>query len=131
MRREHFIKNMNGVLFYKDIPLFSFEIKDRQLISFQDLSNGEMWPYELRDIGVSYVAINNFFRRRVVADYAMWLREYLDALYLDHYDFEEIVKRMNGNNNVDFYWVKFDGIGAKQFSDIISQEYPIYKEGTI
>lgn len=75
--------------------------------------------------------MNDFFRRRVVQDYAMFIHEYLSGMGLDCYDFEELVKRNNGSNHLDSYWVKFDGIGASCYNDIWEQSYPIYKEGTI
>lgn len=46
-------------------------------------------PCEPRVNGMSYVSLNSFFRRRVVPDYAQDIREYLDAIGLAHYDFEE------------------------------------------
>lgn len=131
MQREHFIRNLKGTMYYQDTPIVEFEIKNRELVQFEDLSNGKYWFAELGLWGETYVAFNEFFKRRVVQDYAMYLREYLDACGLESYDFEEIVKRNNGSNHLDMFWVKFENIGAKCFNDIWQQEYPIYKEGTV
>lgn len=126
MEREYFIRNMEGTLYWRDMPLFEFVIRNRELVSYKDLSDGKMWPAEPKTFGMSYRSINEFFRRRVIDDHAMWLTDYLEALGLDHYDFEEIVKRNNGNNHLDDFWVKFDDLGAKTFKDIYEQQYPIY-----
>lgn len=126
MEREYFIQNMEGTLYWKDTPLFDFHIRNRELVSYRDLSNGQMWPAEPKTYGMSYRSINDFFRRRVVEDHAMFLMDYLDAMGLDHYDYEEMIKRNNGSNHLDNFWVKFEGLGAKNFDDICNQHYPIY-----
>lgn len=131
MHREHFINNLKGRMYYKETPIFDFEIKNRELVSYTDLSNQRFWPCEPKMNGMSYAALNNFFRRRVVQDYAMWVDEYVHAMGLSEYNFEELVKRNNGNNMIDFFWIKFEGIGAKCWADVWKQEYPIYTEGTI
>ena len=33
-------------------------------------------------------------------------------------DFDEYIRKNNGNNNLDNYWVKFPNFGAKCFRDI-------------
>lgn len=34
-------------------------------------------------------------------------------------------------NMVDLWWVKFDGIGAKNWKEVQTQKYPIYSEGVL
>lgn len=127
MSKEYFINNLKGTMYCQDLALFEFEIKDRELVSYQDLSRQKWWPMEAKVYGMSYRSLNDFFRRRVVQDYAMWLQDYLKGMGLSGYDFEELVKRNNGSNHLDEYWVKFDRIGAKCYNDIWTQKYPIYK----
>ena len=121
MSREYFIKNMKGILHYQNMPLLDFEIKNRELVKGVDLSGQRYWPPEIKVWGLSYVHLNDFFSRRVVPDNQMLL----------HDNFEEMIKRRNGANGVDDYWVKFDGIGASTFEEIGTQKYPIYTQGTI
>lgn len=111
--------------------MFEFEIKNRELVSYRDLSNQKWWPLEPKVYGMSYRSLNEFFQRRVVQDYAMWLHDYLEGMGLPGYDFEELVKRNNGSNHLDEYWIKFDSIGAQCYDDIWTQKYPIYSTGTI
>lgn len=125
MEREYFIWNLEGTLYYKDMPLFEFKIKNRELVYWKDLSNKEMWPLEPKVYDMSYRTLNDFFRRRVVQDNAMLLKEYLEDMGLDYYDFEELIKKNNGSTH-DFYWVKFKDMGAKNFDEICNQHYPIY-----
>lgn len=127
MEREYFIKNLEGVMYYQDTPLFEFKIENRELVHYKDISRLKYYPCEPRMNGVSYTSINNFFRRRVVPDYAQDIRDYLTAIGLDTYDFEELIKRNNGYNHLDFFWVKFKNIGAQSWHDICTQTYPIYK----
>lgn len=81
--------------------------------------------------GLSYVHLNDFFSRRVIPDNQMLLHDYLQAMKLESYNFEEMIKRRNGTNGIDDYWVKFEGIGAGTFEEIGTQKYPIYTESTI
>lgn len=123
-REQMFIKNMEGTLYWQDEPLIAFKIKNRRLESYQLLQK-EHLPVEMDVWGISYYNFNEFFKRRVVEDGAMLLSDYLDALKLDHYDFEQIVKRNNGSNHLDFYWVKFpNGVGVQKFDDIWNMAEP-------
>ena len=131
MSREYFIKNMKGILHYQNMPLLDFEIKNRELVKGVDLSGQRYWPPEIKVWGLSYVHLNDFFSRRVVPDNQMLLHDYLQAMNLESYNFEEMIKRRNGANGVDDYWVKFDGVGAKTFEEIRTQKYPIYTQGRI
>ena len=45
---------------------------------------------------------------------------------LKYYDFEALIKKMNGWNAIGYHWIKFDNMGAKCWNDIIHQKYPIY-----
>lgn len=112
-------------MYFQDVPLFEFRIVNRELISYKDLSHQEYWPCEPRMNGMSYISINNFFQRRVVPDYAQDIKEYLEAIGLRYYDFEELIKRNNGGNHLDFFWVKFPDKGARCWNDILTQKYPI------
>lgn len=126
MGREYFIWNMKGVLLCEDLSLVDFEIKERQLIYARDLSNGERYPWALFRYGLTYQGFNTFFNMRVVRDYAQDLRDYLECMGLKAYDFEALVKKMNGWNALDMYWVRFDDLGARCWADICSQKYPIF-----
>lgn len=44
---------------------------------------------------------------------------------LKFYDFQALIKKMNGWNAVGYHWIKFDNVGAKCWNDIITQHYPI------
>ena len=125
MSREYYLRNLEGTLYYKDIALFEFRIVNRELIYWKDLSNKELWPPEPKVYGMSYGSLNEFFNRRVVQDNAMLLSQYLKQMGLQYYDFEELVKKNNGSTH-DFYWVKFKDFGARNFSEICTQNYPVY-----
>ena len=122
----YYIKNLEGTLCSKDLELCKFSIKNRELVYFEDLSNGEFYPWELSQLGVSYGSFNDFFNRRVVKDGAMLIREYLNSLELNNYDFDEIIKRTNGSNH-DTFWVKFKDIGAQSWNELNHTHFPIYK----
>lgn len=92
----------------------------------KDLSNGEFYPFEFRVLGLSYEAFNNFFNKRVVRWYAQDLRMYLDTMGLKYYDFDALIKKMNGWDAIGCQWVKFENMGAKCWEDIQTQSYPIY-----
>ena len=104
------LTNYSGTLMHRDTPLFYFNIKDGILVNYhiiqEDLMN---CPPEIVVMGVTKKALDIFFCSRVVQDGAMWLREYLDALGLDRYDFETIVKKNHGHNYLDLWWVQSDG----------------------
>ena len=122
----HYIKNIEGTLCSKDTELCEFCIKDYELVYFKDLSNKKLYPWELAVLGISYGSFNDFFNRRVVKDGAMFIKEYLEEMGLDHYDFEELVKRNNGANH-SFLWVKFKDIGAQSWEELQHTRFPIYK----
>lgn len=126
MAYQYFIYDLEGTLCFRNIELFRFCIQDRRLISYQVLSY-DYYPHDFYVAGITYTSFNNFFKYRVVKDGAMWIRDYLNVMGLKHYDFEELVKKNNGWNHLDEYWVKFDGIGARNWEEVKSQSYPIYK----
>lgn len=49
----------------------------------------------------------------------MHYREHLHNIGMNKFDFDEYIKKNNGNNNLDNYWVKFEDFGAKCFSDFM------------
>lgn len=123
-REQMFIRNLEGTLYYQDKPLIMFKIQNMRLVEYTLLESQHL-PVELAVWGISYYNFNEFFKRRVVQDGAMFLRDYLDELHLEHYDFEQIVKRNNGSNHLDFYWVKFpNGVGIQKFEDIWKMQEP-------
>lgn len=122
----HYIKNIEGTLYSFDVPLCEFSIKDRELVYFKDLSNKKFYPFELALGGATYGSFNNFFNRRVVKDYAMFIREYLNDMGLDSYDIDELVKRNNGSCH-DTYWIKFKDFGVKSWDELQHTRMPIYK----
>lgn len=60
MEREYYIKNMEGTLYWRDTLLFAFAIRNRELVSYRDLSGGNM-PAEPKTFGMSYRSLNDFF----------------------------------------------------------------------
>lgn len=123
---KYFICDIAGTLYYKDTQLIEFEIHNMKLIYAKDLSGGKLYPFEFAYMGLSYLSFNTFFNQRVVRENAMYMRDYLDCMGLDHYDFEELIKKMNGWNAVGNFWVRFKDMGAQCWNDIITQKYPIY-----
>ena len=122
---RRYLQNLKGILYHKDMPLLQFEIKDKQLVSWQDLSGQKMWPAEFKVWGVSYRNFNEFFRRRVVEEHTMFMREWLNALGLEEYDFEKIIKVHSGCNNLDYYWVKMEGAPYQCWDEISKQQWPM------
>ncbi len=120
MAEIRLISNLSGVLYYIDTPLLDFEIKDRELIKAIDLSDGKLFPWELAEFGISYTNINEFFKRRTMKEGCMFYREHLEAIGMKKFDFDRYIQINNGNNNLDHYWVKFDGFGAKSYQELCS-----------
>lgn len=118
MAEVRLINSLKGVLYYLDTPILDFEIKDRDLIKAEDLSKKKLYPYELARLGVTYGSINQFFRRRTMREGCMFYHEHLRALGMENMDFDLYIKKNNGNNHLDNYWVKFEDYGAKCFRDI-------------
>lgn len=125
MAENRLINNMKGILFYLDMPLIDFEIKNRELIKADDLSGNRFYPPELAMYGVTYGNINSFFQRRTMKENSMLYHEHLRAMGLESMDFDRYIMMNNGNNHLDNYWIKFDGFGAKTFRDICNQDYPV------
>ena len=124
MAEVRWIFNLSGILYYLDTPLLDFSIKNRRLEYAKDLSGRRLYPPELALYGVSYANLNEFFERRTMKENCMFYREHLKAIGLKSFDFDTYIKKNNGNNHLDNYWVKFEDFGAKCFSDICSQKYP-------
>lgn len=119
MAEVRLINNLKGILCYKNIQLLDFEIKNRELIRFEDLNEGKYFPPELALYGISYGNINEFFERRTMKEGCMFYREYLQAIGMDKFDFDKYIQIHNGHNNLDLYWVKFEDFGAKKFEDLL------------
>lgn len=113
------IRNLRGVLYYINTPLLDFEITDRRLIKADNLSGGRFFPPELAVYGVNYGNINEFFERRTMKEGCMFYREHLKAIGMEMFDFDEYIKKNNGNNNLDNYWVRFEDFGARSFEEIV------------
>ena len=128
---RHHVKNMTGTLMYKDIPLFDFCIEHENLLfvhEYERFTNYKYYPAEFRfDDAVNYGDINDYFKHHVVEDGAQEIYEYLQSLGLHYYDLDEIIKRNNGYNHMNFIWVRFKNFGALTWNDIKTQRYPIYK----
>lgn len=104
---DMFLRDLSGTLVYDDTRLVEFSIVNGQLVHVRPCSNSKKyWPCEFTAYGLTYTAFNEFFKYRVVPDGAQDIREYLQALGLPKYDFEKIVKKMRGRNNVDKYWIE-------------------------
>ena len=121
MAEVRLINNLRGILYYLDTPLLDFEIKDRTLVKAVDLNNGKLFPPELAVWGVSYGNINAFFERRTMKEGCMFYYEHLRAIGMERFDFDAYIKKNNGNNTLDNYWVRFPDFGAKRFKDIVDR----------
>ncbi len=118
MSEVRLINNLKGILYYLDTPLLDFEITDRCLVRAVDLNNGRFFPPELALYGVTYGNINEFFERRTMKEGCMFYQEHLRNIGLEDFDFDGYIRRNNGNNNLDNYWVRFEDFGARCFADI-------------
>ncbi|MCR4789111.1 MAG: hypothetical protein K5888_11025 [Lachnospiraceae bacterium] len=119
MAEVRLICNLKGILYYLDTPLLDFEIRNRELIKADDLSGGRFFPPELAIYGVTYGNINEFFERRTMKEGCMYYREHLKNIGMEKFDFDRYIIKNNGNNNLDNYWVKFDGFGAGCFAELL------------
>ena len=125
MMDKYYIQNLDGTLYKKDIPILYFKIDGQQLIEYKKLADKKYLPAHL-DGKISYNNIRSFFEDRVVEYGAMWVDDYIHALGLESYNFEEIIKRNNGWNHLDLFWIKLKNIGATSWNEILHQKYPIY-----
>lgn len=125
MAEVRLINNLAGILYYLDTPLLGFDIRDRELVSYNNISGGRFFPQELALYGITYANINDFFQRRTMKEGCMFYREHLDALGMERMDFDRYIKCNNGNNNLDNYWIRFENFGARSFYDIVNQDYPL------
>ncbi|MBO6208333.1 MAG: hypothetical protein J6N53_13655 [Lachnospiraceae bacterium] len=127
MAEIRLINNLQGILYYLDTPLLDFEVKDRNLIKAVDLNGGNLYPMELAVWGISYGNLNAFFERRTMKEGCMFYREHLKAIGMERFDFDTYIRKNNGNNNLDNYWVKFPDFGAKCFRDIAEHNSCIWQ----
>ena len=125
MAEVRWISDLSGILYYLDTPLLEFKIENRRLVHAKDLSGHKLYPPELALYGVTYANLNEFFERRTMKENCMFYRNHLRAIGMTRFHFDTYIKKNNGNNHLDNYWVKFDGFGAKCFADICSQDYPV------
>ena len=125
MDNKYFIERIKGILYYEDIPLIDFCISGYQLIYAKEI-NKVRYPVYMYVLGLTYEAFNSFFNDRVVRDHAQDLRDYLDFLKLKHYDFDQMIIKMNGWDALGNWWVRFEDMGAQCWNDILTQKYPIY-----
>lgn len=116
MSEPRFINNLKGTLYYLETPLLNFTIENRHLIHYEDLNNTKLFPPELAIYGVTYGNINEFFLRRTMEEGCMLYREHLRAIGMDSFNFDEYIRKNNGNNNLDNYWIRFDNFGATSFA---------------
>ena len=127
MAEIRLINNLQGILYYLDTPLLDFEVKDRNLIKAVDLNGGNLYPMELAVWGISYGNLNAFFERRTMKEGCMFYQEHLKAIGMERFDFDTYIRKNNGNNNLDNYWVKFPDFGAKCFRDIAEHNSCIWQ----
>ena len=119
MAEVRLINNLKGILYYLNTPLLDFEIVERKLVKSINLSGGKLFPPELALYGISYENINEFFERRTMKEGCMFYHEHLKAIGMERFNFDQYIMKNNGNNNLDNYWVKFDGFGAEKFEDFL------------
>ncbi len=113
------IRNLKGILYYLNTPLLDFEVCDRELVRAEPLSSGAYYPPELALYGVTYGNLNDFFERRTMKEGCMFYREHLRNIGMEEFDFDEYIRKNNGNNAVDNYWVRFEDFGARCFEDFL------------
>ena len=118
MAEVRWISNLKGTLYYLETPLLEFEVKNRRLVKAVNLSGGRMFPPELALYGISYGNLNEFFERRTMKEGCMFYREHLRAIGMEQFDFDEYIRKNNGNNHLDNYWVCFEDTGAKSFEEL-------------
>ena len=94
MAEVRLINNLKGILYYLDTPLMDFEIKNRELIKTEDLSEGKFYPWELAKLGVSYGSFVKFFQRRTMREGCMFYREHLRALGMEKMDFDLLLEKI-------------------------------------
>lgn len=97
-----FISNLTATLYKGDTKVLYFSIQNKKLVEYTVFDHNSL-PASLRKIGISYFTINDFFKYRVCMDGCMGIDEYLHDLGLRVYDFEQIVKRLQGRNEIDSY----------------------------
>ena len=119
MAEVRWINNLKGVLHYLDTPILDFEVKDMRLIKAVPLSDGKYLPQELAVCGITYGNLNAFFERRTMKEGCMFYWEHLRNIGMEKFDFDEYIKKNNGNNNLDNYWVRFEDFGARCFADFL------------
>ena len=128
--QRHNIKDLEGTFMYMDTPVVEFCIQNYCPVYIRELNRAENYcnyPIEfLFDESVTYGDLNDYFKHHVVEDGAQDIHGYLRTLGLHYYELDEIVKRNNGYNFLDLYWVKFKGFGAQNWHEIQTQSYPIY-----
>lgn len=125
MAEKRLISNITGILYYMDTPLLDFSIRERQLVRAVNLSGSRFFPPELAVYGITYGNLNEFFERRTMKTNCMFYREHLRAIGMEYFDFDTYIKKNNGNNHLDNYWIKFPDFGAECFADVCTQDYPV------
>lgn len=121
-REDMFLQNLEGTIYNKDVPVLYINITNGELVDSKKLNwVGDNRIPDFVNFPVNYHYVNEYFKDRVVLDGAMWLKGYLEALGLDHYDFEQIVKRSSGWNPRDRQWIKFDGGRFQSYDQIIKE----------
>lgn len=118
MAEVRLINNLKGILYFLDTPLIDFEIKNRELIKAVDLSQGKYYPWEMAKLGISYGSFVRFFQRRTLKEGCMFYYEHLRAIGMEKMDFDSYIKKNNGNNHLDNYWVRFADSGVRMFSEL-------------
>lgn len=101
-RYNMFINNLEATLYKGESKVLHFVIRKRALVSYE-VFDDDLLPAAMRKLGVTYVTVNDFFKYRVCMDGCMGIEEYLRDLGLEVYDFEQIVRRLEGKNNIDSY----------------------------
>lgn len=102
-----FISNLTATLYKGDIRVLYFSIREKRLVNHTVYDDNSL-PAAMRKLGISYFTINDFFKYRVCMDGCMGIEDYLQNLGLKVYDFEQIVKRLEGKNGIDDY--RLEGI---------------------
>ena len=83
MAENRLISNLEGILYYLDIPLLDFSVRNRQLVRAVNLSQSRLYPPELALYGISYGNLNEFFERRTMKEHSMFYREHLKAIGME------------------------------------------------
>lgn len=101
------IRNLQAVLYWKDIPLLEICVVNSKLKSLKSLvsADSQYLPLELRGYTVRFSDINKFLESRIIPK-RQTLSETLNRLGMVDYSWESILEKTYGTTSYDCYWLK-------------------------